>query len=160
MLRKIFSKQWRRKRAPESGLANEPFDNTFDTFVPARSEGTPDPNDGAVHAEQRDDVDTWMDMLPAAMRPYKLLSQHEDIVKRIVLLWNGDEAALLHYLEGLLVDKRGGRKGFPVDVAAELLRLNRLAHERFPSRSEWSKTENGYPARDWFAGRSQKRLKA
>lgn len=161
MLRKIlFSKQRRRKRALESELDNKPFDDTFDAFVPAVPARTPGSKEGAVHAEQRDYVDTWMDMLPAEMRPYKLLSLHEDIVKRIVLLWNGDDAALLHYLEGLLVDKRGGRKGFPVDVAAELLRLNRLAHERFPSRNEFSKTESGYTARDWFLGRSPKKLKA
>ena len=38
------------------------------------------------------------------------------------------------YVDSLLIDDRGGRAGFPPDVAAALFSLSRLHAEQFPSQ--------------------------
>jgi hypothetical protein len=47
------------------------------------------------------------------------------VFNRIAATWH-DPPALLEVLDDLLVDKRGGRRGFPADVLAELLILRSL----------------------------------
>lgn len=154
----LFGRQRRRKKAIERGSGQERFDDTFDTFVPIVPHDPSAAPGGTIDAQQRHDIDDWMSELPAGVRPHELLSQYDHVVRRIALLWN-EEIALLQYLETLLVDTRGDRQGFPVNVAAELLRLNRFAHERFPGRSAFSASEDGYTATDWFTRRIPKRLK-
>ena len=40
-------------------------------------------------------------------------------------LW-ADDASFTDYLSDLLVDRRGGRKGFPIEVLADLHKLHAL----------------------------------
>jgi|GEM_PF-3059417 len=154
----LFGRQRRRKKAIESGSGEERFDDTFDTFVPVATHDASVAPGGIIGAQQLHDINVWMSELPADVCPHELLSQYDHVVRRIALLWY-EEVPLLEYLESLLVDTRGGRQGFPVNVAAELLRLNRFAHERFPGRSAFSASEDGYTATDWFAGRLPRHLK-
>lgn len=56
--------------------------------------------------------------------PTALESKFSRIFNKILNLWGNPE--LDEYLEGLMVDKRGGRKGFPMDVMNDILLLSRL----------------------------------
>jgi hypothetical protein len=64
----------------------------------------------------------WIARLPAEVRPLNLLRQYPRIANNLALNWP-DRNAFRHYLYDLLVDKRGGRKGFPQPVLQELLAL-------------------------------------
>lgn len=53
--------------------------------------------------------------------PYALESKYERILLQIVELWETPKVNL--YFSDLLIDKRGGRQGFPPDVIKDILRL-------------------------------------
>ncbi|HKE40146.1 MAG TPA: hypothetical protein VKG21_09935 [Casimicrobiaceae bacterium] len=65
-----------------------------------------------------------------------LMRQFARVANLIAATW-GDLEAFETYMESLLTDKRGNRKGFPPDVVAELsaLEIHRLAIERRDSTS-------------------------
>ena len=64
----------------------------------------------------------WVMSLPPSVRPAKLCVQYPRIANALAHNWPniGRYAALL---DGMINDKRGGRKGFPAEVRDELLRL-------------------------------------
>jgi len=64
----------------------------------------------------------WANGLPSRMRPDGLLVRYPHVANRLALCWP-DKRLTDCLLEQLLVDKRGGRKGFPAAVREELLRL-------------------------------------
>ena len=74
--------------------ANEPFTATFD----------------------------WLASLPCDVRPLALLQRFPRIANRLANAWN-DPADFREYMFDLLIDRRSGRKGFPLDVESELLAL-------------------------------------
>ncbi|MEI7446242.1 MAG: hypothetical protein WCK28_15230, partial [Burkholderiales bacterium] len=51
------------------------------------------------------------------------------VLNRISALW-GDLPAAAELIDDLLVDRRGGRRGFPADVLAELLTIRRIVMKR------------------------------
>lgn len=53
--------------------------------------------------------------------PSALESRYERILNRIVELW--DSPKINEYFSDLLIDKRGGRQGFPQDVLKDILKL-------------------------------------
>lgn len=53
--------------------------------------------------------------------PHSLETQYERILVKIVQLWETPEIDA--YFSDLLIDKRGGRKGFPKNVLADIVRL-------------------------------------
>lgn len=57
--------------------------------------------------------------------PKKLEAQYPRVFGKIMQLW--DEPEIDDYFMDLMVDKRGGRVGFPPEVAAEIMHLN-LVH--------------------------------
>jgi hypothetical protein len=61
----------------------------------------------------------WMESLPVDVRPKALAASFPRIVNMLARLWSG-AAAFSEYLSELQVDRRGGRKGFPLDVLKEL----------------------------------------
>jgi ankyrin repeat protein len=74
--------------------------------------------------------------------PRNLESKYPRVFERIMLMWGTSE--LGPYFNGLFVDDRGGRAGFPAEVMHDILMLSRL-HERLqiaqkPARKEdpWS----------------------
>jgi hypothetical protein len=155
MLRKLFSFTSRKgKRGATNGAdgAEASFDETFDTFVPPNANGHP--QEPALGPQE---FENWMMGLPTDARPYSLAARFEHIARKIAAMWN-DETALFKYMGELLVDQRGGRQGFPPHVALELMRLNRLINERFPSHGEFQQSGDGYTAQDWFAGRPPRGL--
>lgn len=58
--------------------------------------------------------------------PANLEASYGRILARIIELW--DSPAILDYFSDLLIDKRGGRKGFPGDVLKDLIMLREF-HE-------------------------------
>lgn len=87
--------------------------------------------------------------------PYALEASYERILSRIAELWGRPQ--LNAYLEDLMIDKRGGRQGFPDDVARDIFRIYSL-YEALRSAGKavdpWAlertsdKPEQGYSLRD------------
>ncbi|MHA7681643.1 hypothetical protein [Cupriavidus sp. PET2-C1] len=64
----------------------------------------------------------WLAVLPPQVRPLELCRSYPRIGNQLAALWV-DPAALSAYLADLLIDKRGGRQGFPDGIALELSQL-------------------------------------
>lgn len=64
----------------------------------------------------------WIDALPPEARPRDLPRSYARVANRIALCWP-DKALCAVLFESLLVDKRAGRRGFPPQIKAELVRL-------------------------------------
>jgi hypothetical protein len=64
----------------------------------------------------------WIAGLPPEVRPLELLKRFPRIANMLAQAWS-DPAAYREYMFDLLIDRRGGRQGFPQDVRSELLRL-------------------------------------
>ena len=65
---------------------------------------------------------SWLEALPSEFRPKALAVQYPHVVNQLALLWRSDADCLRH-LRNLMVDQRGGRRGFPMAVADEIARL-------------------------------------
>jgi hypothetical protein len=61
----------------------------------------------------------WVASLPPPMRPHCLTSQFARVANQLGAVWT-DAAACREYLASLLIDTRGGRKGFPEAVLSEI----------------------------------------
>lgn len=68
------------------------------------------------------DTIKWLAGLPSDVRPGALPIQYVRIANKLARVW-ADPHACLEYLDGLLIDRRGGRQGFPFEVALELAGL-------------------------------------
>ena len=66
----------------------------------------------------------WLDELPAHIRPTKVAIRFPHIANKLALLWPTREKCC-EYLDDLMRDKRGNRKGFPADIAFELAVLKK-----------------------------------
>jgi hypothetical protein len=64
----------------------------------------------------------WLRRLPAGRRPLRLCCHFPRVANRIAWCWS-DHPLTEQLLEDLLVDRRGGREGFPRAIVAELRRL-------------------------------------
>jgi len=76
----------------------------------------------------------WMAKLPEEIRPLTLLQQFPRIGNVLARSWS-DEAGLQAYFDSLLVDRRGGRRGFPPAVHSELLTLREYLAGRYPAEA-------------------------
>ena len=72
----------------------------------------------------------WVADLPVEVQPRALLHQFPRVANSIARAWD-DAEALRAYFDSLLVDRRGGRQGFPPDVLSELLTLHDFMDRRF-----------------------------
>ena len=64
----------------------------------------------------------WMETLPDSIRPIELIRLYPRIANRIAHSWH-DPRVLHEVFNELMIDQRGGRKGFPAPILAELLLL-------------------------------------
>ena len=73
----------------------------------------------------------WLEHLPADVRPLDLPRAYPRIVNDLAEVWNNTNLCL-KLLAELVVDERGGRRGFPSRIALEIvaLREHRAAIER------------------------------
>jgi hypothetical protein len=69
----------------------------------------------------------WLQTLPEDVQPLHLASAFPRIANHLATAWPvRSEAEIV--LDGLLVDRRGGRRGFPESVQLELVRLWHYLH--------------------------------
>jgi len=64
----------------------------------------------------------WLAVLPREARPNALAQQYPRIANRLAEIWKRP-LQCERYIDGLMMDLRGGRKGFPKEVAAEIAAL-------------------------------------
>jgi hypothetical protein len=76
----------------------------------------------------------WASNLPAGIQPLALLQKLPRIANVIARAW-GDGVALDHYMDELLVDRRGGRQGLPPEIHNELLTLRQYHNAQYPGAS-------------------------
>ena len=108
---------------------------------PAQADVAPHPSVAAndTHAERRaapanepfPATFRWIATLPRHVRPVALLQQYPRIANVMARAW-GDPAMFRGYVFELLIDRRGGRRGFPEKVRAELLALRTYFDETHP----------------------------
>src|SRR5437764_13002835 len=67
---------------------------------------------------------TWIADLPLDIQPTALVRHFPRIANLIVATW-GDRTTFEAYMESLLTDKRGHRKGFPPEALTDLMALQR-----------------------------------
>lgn len=65
----------------------------------------------------------WMLRLPAKVRPFHLCHRYARIGNQLAACWTEPDATLA-LLFDLLHDRRGGRRGLPADITAELIALH------------------------------------
>jgi hypothetical protein len=88
-----------------------------------------------------DVTETWLASLPQDVRPMELARQFPRIANRLCQLWK-QVARCEEYLDALLVDRRGTRKGFPPEITQELEVLRECYALLHPdSRSAWGHVE-------------------
>ena len=87
---------------------------------------------------------TWMASLPKNVRPMELGRRFPRIANRIAKSWRF-VARCEEYLDTLVVDRRGNRKGFPPEVAQELTNLRCFYAELHPDNldSGWNRVAAG-----------------
>jgi len=84
---------------------------------------------------------TWLASLPQDVRPVELGRQFPRIANRLRHLWK-QVARCEEYLDGLLVDRRGTRKGFPPKIGEELEALREYHALLYPrDRTTWDQVE-------------------
>ena len=64
----------------------------------------------------------WLDALPRRVQPHSLCESYPRVANLIAATWE-DTESLRIYFDELLIDRRGGRKGFPPDVSNDLRTL-------------------------------------
>lgn len=78
--------------------------------------------DGAGAEQLHQTTIAWVNQLPDHVRPLALAEQFPRIANKLCELWKRPTLCD-PYLKGLVMDQRGGRKGFPLAVASELTQL-------------------------------------
>ena len=90
-----------------------------------------------------EEAKAWLAELPEAVQPRQLVLRYARLANRICKVWN-EPPKCEALLDDLMTDRRGGRKGFPLQVASELATLRdyyfRLHHE---GKSAWEHVELG-----------------
>ncbi|WP_427307329.1 hypothetical protein [Cupriavidus sp. H39] len=77
----------------------------------------------------------WVLSLPGEARPLMLCRRYPRIGNQLAAL-SANPAALHDFLVELLIDKRGGRQGFPDGIALELSRLHAYLVRQLPGGSD------------------------
>jgi hypothetical protein len=80
-----------------------------------------------------DETSRWLGSLPANVRPLACARMFPRIVNSIADVWRRVRQCE-EYLDSLMIDERGSRAGFPLDVAKELLALRSYYADLHPKR--------------------------
>lgn len=67
-------------------------------------------------------AECWMKKLPESLVPHALAEKYPRIINRIARNWDAP-SAMADIFEDLLIDKRGGRKGFDMNIHEEIREL-------------------------------------
>lgn len=116
---------------PHHAYRPEPLQESNNAPAPALS--------AALHLRKAKPIDTllprtaaWIASLPPHCRPKAMKAQYARILNRLAAVWNSPEECRA-YFDDLLIDRRGGRMGFPVHVLRDLQCLERAHHVLYPS---------------------------
>lgn len=82
---------------------------------------------------------TWVASLPPDVKPIALVRDYARIANLVAAAW-GDQKSFAGYMESLLTDQRGNRRGFPPDVLSELVALYRYHEAVKEAHLTWSTT--------------------
>ena len=77
---------------------------------------------------------TWAATLPPEVQPKSLMYKFPRIANLLAAMWP-DPNSFRRYIDDLLVDKRGSRQGFPVEVLRELFELRAFYESQHPDTS-------------------------
>ncbi len=61
----------------------------------------------------------WLEGLPRRVQPHVLCDYYPRVANSLAAVWE-DTEGLRAYFDGLFIDRRGGRQGFPSDVLNDL----------------------------------------
>lgn len=90
-----------------------------------------------------DEANAWIAELPESVRPNQLALRYPRLANRLCKAWS-EPAKFDRLLDDLMIDRRGTRKGFPLQVANELATLRdhfyKLHHH---GTSAWEHVEMG-----------------
>jgi len=88
-----------------------------------------------------DETSRWLASLPANIRPLACARRFPRIVNSIADLWRRVRQCE-EYLDSLMLDDRGNRAGFPLDVAKELIALRSYYADLHPKGEDaWELVE-------------------
>jgi len=111
--------------------------------TPKKAENWEAKRSGSASEPLSDAAAGWMAELPEAVRPRQLALRYARLANRICEAWK-EPHKCEKLLDELMMDRRGGRKGFPLQVANELATLRdhfyRLHHH---GKSAWEHVEMG-----------------
>ncbi len=79
----------------------------------------------------------WLDALPKEIRPRALAEQFPRLANLIAVNWNSPHDCSA-FISSLLVDQRGGRRGFPGDVSQDIQNL-RMYYTRLHPIVDWER---------------------
>jgi hypothetical protein len=74
----------------------------------------------------------WASTLPPEVQPRSLMYKFPRIANLLAAMWP-DPNSFRRYIDDLLVDKRGSRQGFPVEVLRELFELRAFYENQHPA---------------------------
>jgi hypothetical protein len=111
--------------------------------IPKKQENWEAKRTGAPTETLTDETAAWMAELPDSVRPRQLALRYARLANRLCEVWT-QTIKCERLLDDLMIDRRGGRKGFPLPIANELATLRdhyfRLHHE---GKSAWEHVEQG-----------------
>ncbi len=79
----------------------------------------------------------WLDTLPKEIRPHALAEHFPRLANLIFVNWNSPNDCSA-FISSLLVDQRGGRRGFPADVLQDIQNL-RMYYTRLHPIVDWER---------------------
>lgn len=124
-----------RKALEETGPAAYAAPKKVENWAEKRAQSTPEP--------LSDEANAWIGELPESVRPRQLALRYARLANRLAKAWK-DPQKCERLLDDLMMDRRGGRKGFPLPVANELATLRdhyfKLHHH---GKSAWEHVEMG-----------------
>ena len=84
----------------------------------------------------------WMENLPPEVQPHAIYNRMPRIANAVAALWTRPDATKA-FLGNLLVDRRGGRKGFPEDILNDINRLQAYYVTLHPDRwATWGDSQH------------------
>jgi hypothetical protein len=79
----------------------------------------------------------WLDSLPKEIHPRALAGQFPRLANLFAMNWNNPHDCVA-FISSLLVDQRGGRRGFPADVQQDIQNL-RIYYARLHPIVDWDR---------------------
>ena len=124
-----------RKALEETGPAAYAVPKKVEDWEAKRSQTAAEPLSDATTA--------WIAEMPEAVQPRQLALRYARLANKLCKVWT-DPLKCEPLLDDLMMDRRGGRKGFPLQVANELATLRdyyfKLPHH---GTSAWDLVEMG-----------------